>query len=87
MIVLLISKGFFCAKFTNTLALLNPSLHIPISNRLGNGEDRYISISPPNLTAEKLHLPFGITANRRTDGRTDLGSTTSAKMHSNPFSS
>ena len=42
--------------------------HIPISNRLGNGEDRYISISPPNLTAEKLHLPL---ASPPTDGLTD----------------
>ena len=67
MFVLLISKCF-CAKFTNTLALLNPSPHIPISNRLGNGEDRYISISPPNLMAEKLHLPL---ASPPTDGRSD----------------
>ena len=64
MFVLLISKCF-CAKFTNTLALLNPSPHIPISNRLGNGEDRYISISPPNLMAEKLHLSL---ASPPTDG-------------------
>ena len=67
MFVLWISKCF-CAKFTDTLALPNPSPHIPISNRLGNGEDRYISISPPNLTAEKLHLPL---ASPPTDGRTD----------------